>query len=291
MRLPKTLKPLYKEIIRQLQKSGIDNADLDARIIISERTGFDWSDIVTKPDEKISDNYLSKIQNDVNQRRACKPLSRIYGQSEFWGLPFKISEDTLDPRPDTELIIDIAVNRIPKESLIRILDLGTGSGCILISLLSEFPNAVGYGIDLSVEALKIAKENAILNNFEERIHFINGSWLDVFKDNDMGFKFDLIVSNPPYITNQVIPSLGIEVREYDPILSLSGGDDGLQAYKNIFPKLNNYLNHSGFALFEIGYDQEKDVMRLAEDAGFALRTVHHDLAGNPRVVDISNGDK
>ncbi len=291
MKLPKTLNSLYKEIIRQLQKSGIDSADLDARIIINERTALDLSDIITKPDAMISDNCLSKIQNDINYRVAGKPLSRIYGVQEFWGLPFKISKYTLDPRSDTELIIDITVKRIPKDAPIKILDLGTGSGCILISLLSEFPNAVGYGIDSSIEALKIAKENAILNNCEERISFICCSWFEAFKHNDRDFNFDLIVSNPPYIKNQEIPVLDIEVREYDPILSLNGGDDGLQAYKDIFPKLNKFLDHGGFALFEIGYDQEEDVMRLAEDAGFALRSVHHDLAGNPRVVDIYSGDK
>ncbi len=291
MKSPKILKSVYKEITSQLQKSGVDNPELDARIIISERTGFDWSDIITKPDCKISDYDYSKIQNDVKLRICGKPLSRIYGQREFWGLPFKISEDTLDPRPDTELIIDIVIKRIDKDSPMRILDLGTGSGCILISLLSEFPNAVGYGVDLSDNALKVAKENAILNHCKERIHFICGSWFEGLRSNYSNLKFDLIVSNPPYITNQVIPSLDKEVRDYDPILSLDGGDDGLQAYKVIFPQIKDFLNEGGFALFEIGYDQENDVMRLVEDAGFALRTVHHDLAGNPRVVDISCGDK
>ncbi len=274
------LKELYQKITKILE------SDIDARIIIEERTDYSWSDIISKPDSIITDKQRRNIMSDVEQRVAGKPLSRIYGKREFWGLEFIIDENTLDPRPDTELIIELALKHFPKYRAIKILDLGTGSGCILISLLSEFPNATGYGVDLSFGAVKYASINAKNHNIDSRISFICSSWLD-----SISGKFDLIVSNPPYIKNQIVPTLSKEVRNHDPILSLDGGKDGLTPYKIIFPKLKNFLNEGGKALFEIGYDQEKDVMRLAEESRFMQRSVHIDLSGNPRVVDISSGDK
>ena len=270
------LKKLYQEISKTLKD------DFEARLIIEERTSYSWLDIISKPDSIISEAQYCAIMSDVDMRRSGKPLSRIYGRREFWGLEFLISEDTLDPRPDTELIIELALKHFPKDKPLRILDLGTGSGCILISLLSEFKKSIGYGVDLSFGALKTAKKN----DFTNRANFICGSWLD-----SISGEFDLIVSNPPYIKNQIIPTLSKEVRNHDPILALDGGNDGLKPYKIIFPHLKNLLNRGGIALFEIGYDQEKDVMRLAEESRFMQRSVHLDLAGNPRVVDISSGDK
>lgn len=282
-----SLKSLYDDMIARLKGAGVDMPDLDARFIIEERTPYDWSDIIARPDSSVTQTQHDEIIADINARIAGKPLSRIYGCREFWGLEFLISEDTLDPRPDSELIIDVALKHFPDRGRpLEILDLGTGSGCLLISLLSEFKNARGWGVDLSAGAVKCAEENAHKNHVAARAQFSCGSWL-----NGINKKFDLIVSNPPYISNQVIPTLSKEVRNHDPILALDGGDDGLDPYKELFPQLKNVLNPDGAALFEIGYDQEKDVMRLAEDAGFAQRTVHFDLAGNPRVVDISGGDK
>ena len=281
------LKPLYHDMIARLKGADIEMPDLDARFIIEERTPYDWSDIIARPDSPITQIQHDKITSDIGLRIAGKPLSRIYGCREFWGLDFLISEDTLDPRPDSELIIDLALKHFPDQDRpLEILDLGTGSGCILISLLSEFKNARGWGVDLSFGASKCAKENSYKNNVAERAHFSCGSWL-----SGINKKFDLIVSNPPYISNQVIAGLSIEVRDHDPILALNGGDLGLDPYIEIFPQLKYFLNSDGIALFEIGYDQEKDVMRLADDAGFAQRTVHFDLSGNPRVVDIYCGDK
>ena len=281
------LEPLYHDMIDRLKGADIEMPDLDARFIIEERTLYDWSDIIARPDATITQIQHDKITSDIALRIAGKPLSRIYGCREFWGLEFMLTEDTLDPRPDSELIIDLALKHFPdRDRPLEILDLGTGSGCILISLLSEFKNARGWGVDLSFGALKCAKENSYKNNVAERAHFLCGSWL-----SGINKKFDLIVSNPPYISNQVIAGLSKEVRDHDPILALNGGDLGLDPYIEIFPQLKYFLNSDGIALFEIGYDQEKDVMRLADDAGFAQRTVHFDLSGNPRVVDIYCGDK
>lgn len=278
---------MYEEIAAALKQACIETAELDARFIIEERSSFEMSDIIVNPDQKLDDNCYIQIKQDLNERLTGKPLSRIFGYKDFWGRSFKISENTLDPRPDTERLVDIALERYSKRtSPFEILDLGTGSGCILITLLCEMIHANGCGIDLSKPALKIAKNNAKALNVHDRTVFLQGSWFESVQR-----KFDLIVSNPPYISNQVIPTLAPEVKNHDPILALDGGDNGLDAYKIIFPQLKNYLKNDGIALFEIGYDQQKEVMRLAEDSTFALRRVHLDHSGNPRVVEISSGDK
>lgn len=280
------LREFYKDIISQLANGGIDSAEIDARFILEERCGVTWSDILSDNSKDVLSEQRELIKQDIKQRISGKPLSRIYGEREFWGLPFEISEDTLDPRPDTETIIDLALGRFDKSASIDVLDLGTGSGCILISLLSEFKNARGFGVDVSQGAVDMAKKNSIKNNVQSRIGFINGSWFDAVDG-----KFDLIVSNPPYIRSDVIPDLSDEVKNHDPILALDGGQDGLAPYEIIFSQIKNFLKPRGIGLFEIGYDQKDDVMRLAEKYGFAQRCVHLDMAGNPRVVEISCGDK
>ena len=286
-----SLKAIYTYIVNTLAEACVDTPELDARIMIEERTVYDWSDIISKPEAVIELDSRSKILADLDVRIAGKPLSRIYGKGHFWSLDFKISPDTLDPRQDTELVIDMACQKLDKKKSLKILDLGTGSGCIAISLLSEFPNAHAVGTDISPRALSIAKYNAKHYKVDNRISFICGSWFDPLSVKNVNYRFDLIVSNPPYIKNHIIPTLSKEVKNHDPILALDGGANGLQAYKILFSHLKSFLKIDGTALFEIGYDQADDVMRLSQTAGFALRTVHPDLAGNPRVVEISRGDK
>ncbi len=261
-------------------------SEKEARIILARHTPYDWGDIVARPDVLLSQEQVDLIQKDTKERLAGKPLSRIYGENEFWGLNFFISPETLDPRPDTETIIDIAKHRFGVKQPEMILDLGTGSGCILIALLHEFKNSQGIGVDLSYEALQTAQKNAQRNNAADRAMFCCSNWAAAISG-----KFDLIVSNPPYISNQIIPSLDIEVRNHDPILALDGGKDGLKAYRQIFSDLKNILNPSGIALFEIGYDQGDSVSRLAAEHGFSVVGIYPDLAGQPRVVEISCGDK
>ncbi|MCK5374785.1 MAG: peptide chain release factor N(5)-glutamine methyltransferase [Alphaproteobacteria bacterium] len=299
------LKYIYREMVEVLREAGVDLPDLDARIIIEERCDYDWSDIIAKGESlDVDSDICQQMRQDVTKRINGRPISRIYNKREFWGLKFSLSENTLDPRPDTELIIELALQRFSGDYFPKhILDLGTGSGCILISLLSEFLDSHGVGTDLSSGALDMARYNAQQNGCGKRVSFIHGSWWNALESDHtvscaanetahkVQQKFDLIVSNPPYIANRVIEKLAPEVKNHDPILSLDGGVDGLDAYKIIFPRLKMHLSRCGIALLEIGYDQENDVMRLSEEYGFALRTVHNDLAGNPRVVEISCGDK
>ncbi|MCK5384635.1 MAG: peptide chain release factor N(5)-glutamine methyltransferase [Alphaproteobacteria bacterium] len=299
--LPMTLKNIYREMKDALQEAMIEMPALDARIIVEERAGLEWADIIAKGEEiEIEAALCEQMRGDVMERISGRPLSRIYNKREFWGLEFKLSPDTLDPRPETELIVELALQRFTGREVPRkILDLGTGSGCILIALLSEFSNSEGIGVDLSEGALDIARYNAQQNGCGSRAKFIHGSWWDAVdaqhdakKDaHNTQQKFDLVVSNPPYISNHVIQNLAPEVKNHDPILGLDGGNEGLDAYKIIFSKLKTHLFPDGIALLEIGYDQENDVVRLSKESGFALRTVHADLAGNPRVVEISCGDK
>ena len=169
---------------------------------------------------------------------------------------------------------------------VEILDLGTGSGCILIALLSELRESSGIGVDLSPKAIQIAHENAKTNDVDARIQWICGSWADAIDG-----QFDLIVSNPPYIASSVIPNLDPEVRNHDPILALDGGMDGLQAYKIIFSQLPRLLKKGGRAFLEIGFDQERSIARLSEDSRIRIERIHPDLAGLPRVVEITRGDK
>lgn len=263
--------------------------DLEARIIIRERTGQPWSAIIANPDIPVGN--LEQVESDVKRRLGGEPLSRIYGEREFHGLTFKISPAVLDPRPDTETLVDVALQKFHVKQAPEILDLGTGSGCILISLLHALPQARGTGVDVSSETLEIARENARTIGVIDRAEFTCGDWGTGLPSGG----FDLVVSNPPYIASSVIPNLEPEVRNHDPILALDGGKDGLQAYKNIFPDLPRLLKKGGIALFEIGYDQEDAVMRLGKESRIRPRIhiagVHRDLAGRPRVVEISRGDK
>lgn len=287
-KLPHTLGELYKAMKMTMSEAGILTAELDARLILNERCDIGWGEIIAKPEYIIAADNMAMIADDLAQRLNGKPLSKIYRKREFWGLEFEVSDDVLDPRPDTETIIDIALQRFPKDADIRILDMGTGTGCILIALLKEFPNAQGLAVDISVQALEIARRNATKHEVGRRAKFMLSDWFSSLREGDA---FDLIVSNPPYIRESVIPDLEAEVRNYDPILALDGGTDGLQAYKTIFSSFCLHLNTGGTGLFEIGYDQCEELMRLGRESRFSVINVHPDLAGQPRVVEICCGDK
>lgn len=281
---PLPLKGVYDSIRNRFYTAGIESADLEARIILETRAYIEWADLIAQPEMFLEPLILDLIEDDVARRLTGEPLGRIYNKREFRGLDFCLSPDTLEPRPDSEVLVEHALknNFSPK----RILDLGTGSGCLLIALLDALPSAKGVGIDLSLGAVQTAQINAQINDVANRAWFICGSWLD-----SVSGQFDLIVSNPPYIANQVIPTLAKEVQEHDPILGLDGGFDGLQPYRAIFSELKSFLAPDGKALFEIGFDQGDSVMRLAENSGLYVVGVWPDYAGQPRVVEISNGDK
>ncbi|MBK6895094.1 MAG: peptide chain release factor N(5)-glutamine methyltransferase [Alphaproteobacteria bacterium] len=281
-----TLGEIFQTIKKSLEAGGIEHPGFEARLIIERRTGLDQAVLISEPARLVSQTQRHKILDDVSQRLSGKSLHRIYGEREFWGLPFYMGPQTLEPRPDTETLISVALALFGGELPAKVLDLGTGSGCILLSLLKEWPDSEGIGVDLSFETLKVAQENAERLGVRDRARFICGSWAEALKG-----PFELVVSNPPYIVRSEIPGLAPEVRDHDPILALDGGEDGLEAYRQIFSMLPRLISRSGKALFEIGSEQEESVMRLAEKYGFSIRKAHRDLAGRPRVVEISCGDK
>jgi release factor glutamine methyltransferase len=260
-----------QDIIERLKAAGIENAANEARWILEDLG---------------EDAEPSRIQQVIARRVKGEPLSRIMGRREFYGRMFALGPDTLDPRPDTETLIDIALQRFGKKGPQKILDLGTGTGCILITLLAEWPEAQGVAVDISPGALDIARQNAKTHGVLDRSRWILGSW-GAASDQS----YDLIVSNPPYIRTEVIPILSPEVQNHDPILALDGGSDGLEAYKIIFTEIKKILNPGGIALLEIGFDQEESVARLAGESGLSVSSVHRDIGGNPRVVEITCGDK
>ncbi|HSA67665.1 MAG TPA: peptide chain release factor N(5)-glutamine methyltransferase, partial [Methyloceanibacter sp.] len=218
----------------------------------------------------------------VERRLAGEPVSRIIGFREFYGRPFRIDQSTLDPRPDTETLIEAALGLVDRETPLRVLDLGTGSGCILVTLLAELPKAIGLGIDKSLPALEIARANAQSLGIGDRASFIAGDWLDAVNAD-----FDLVVANPPYLSVADMAALSPEVRDHDPRAALDGGRDGLSAYRRIAPQLRKALRPGGFALFEVGSDQAQAVLRLLAESGLDAGEGQHlwrDLAGRPRVV-------
>ncbi len=279
-----TLDEIQRRMRQKLEAGRIENPVLDARILVRQGGNFSDSDLITMGQTPLSVQQIETIEKFVDRRVAGEPVSRILGGREFYGRMFRLSPDTLDPRPDTETLIDAAL----KKPALRILDLGTGTGCILITLLAELPNATGVGVDINPGAVAISRENAIHHGVESRAEFRCGSWFDPLSADE---SFDLIVSNPPYIPESDIESLAVEVRNHDPRLALSGGDSGLEAYKNILMKIKNHLVCGGRALFEIGKGQEEALSRLVGESNMTPRESYRDMAGVLRVVEITCGEK
>ncbi|MGB4106870.1 MAG: peptide chain release factor N(5)-glutamine methyltransferase [Alphaproteobacteria bacterium] len=280
------LSQLYERLRQDMANSGIESPELEARWLIKHHLDLDWAEIISNPDKIPADSGIKAIESDLQRRVKGEPLSRIEGTREFHGLEFIVTKDTLDPRPETEILVDHALKLFHGKHPAKILDMGTGTGCIIITLLKAWPETQGLATDISPGALETAKKNARQHGVAGRLAFKQADW-----GEGIAGPFDLILSNPPYIRHSDIESLEKEVRNHDPILALSGGFDGLEAYKNIFFALPRLLNPGGKALFEIGAGQEADIVRLSRESRIRVEAVRPDFAGIPRVVEISNGDK
>ncbi len=272
---------IYQKLKSQLKTAGIENPGLEARIFLREFGHVSDADILTG---NISDFDATEMNKAIERRIAGEPVGRILGYREFWGRKFYLSPATLEPRPDTETLIEavLAHKKIPQ----RILDLGTGTGCILLSLLHEYPDATGVGADLSDEALATAQRNAAIQGLADRVTFVKSNWAD-----SVDGKFDLIVSNPPYIPTGIVATLDSNVRDFDPTLALDGGEDGLDPYRNLLGTLKKLLVKGGSVFFEIGIHQLPGIQRLVDAVDATLDESYDDLGGIPRVVKISYGDK
>lgn len=258
-----------------------DDAFSKSRLCLSLILKKDPSYSYGFPEEILSDSQKKRFQEAILNLSQGMPLSRIFGEREFWSLPFKLNQSTLDPRPESELLIEVALDFLKEclETNLHILDLGTGSGCLLLSLLHNLPQATGIGIDLSFEALSCAYENSKILEVDQRSFFIQSSWTEALKG-----EFDIIVSNPPYIPSSEICLLDSNVKLFDPHLALDGGHDGLDPYRSLLPSVQKFLSPQGLFLVEIGSTQAQDVQSLFKGCGLKNITIHHDLENRPRVI-------
>jgi release factor glutamine methyltransferase len=261
-----------------LTRLGFETAALDAKLLTGQALGLDALSLATREAEPVSDADAGQVAELMQRRMGGESVARIIGEREFYGLAFALNAATLEPRPDTELLVDLALEALPQGG--RLLDLGTGTGCIPISILANRPDGTALATDLSVEALDMARQNAERHGVQWRLEFAQGSWFEPLERQS----FDLIVSNPPYIASAVVETLAPEVRQFDPRLALDGGPDGLAPYRVIAGQAHRFLKPSGQVMVEIGYDQGEAVATLFRDAGFADINVHKDLGGLDRVV-------
>jgi release factor glutamine methyltransferase len=269
-----------------LRAKGVETAELDARLLAERAFDLSRLELVTRERDVPQPDALARFESFATRRLAGEPVMRILGEREFYGRPFRLGAATLVPRPETEALVDIGIEALSNLPAPRLLDLGTGTGCIAISLLAELPRATGVAVDLSPDAIAVAEHNAERHGVADRIAFRRGSWFEPLAAAE---RFDLIVSNPPYIETAEIGRLDIEVREHDPLLALDGGPDGLAAYRAIARQAARFLVPGGALLLEIGWQQAEPVSDLLAAQGLGDIAVRRDLAGHDRVVMARRG--
>ena len=262
-------------------RAGIDDAAIDARLLLCAAAGFDHSALIRDPDLPIEEEAAERALAMARRRLAREPVSRILGERSFWSFDLLVTPAVLDPRPDTETVVDGALEVLAERQgeALSILDLGTGSGALLCALLDVFPQAQGLGVDISKEACAVARENLSRCELAPRGQVRQGSW-----EAGLPGLYDLVVSNPPYIETVALAGLDPEVRLYDPMLALDGGPDGLTAYRDICALLPALVAPGGFAIFEVGQGQAEAVAALMTRQGFENVRAKRDLAGVERAV-------
>jgi len=270
-----------------LKGSGIENPVLEARLLLGFVLGGGPERVLVDRDEHLTDQQATVLHEVVQKRRQHIPISQILGVREFWSLPFKVTPATLTPRPDTETLVEAVLEHMDRGG-VRILDLGTGTGCILLALLSEWPGALGVGVDASEEALAVAGDNAASLGLEKSARFVKADWRTDWTGErwmePLGAPFDLVVSNPPYIPAADIEDLEPDVRVHEPRLALDGGPDGLDAYRIIIAKLDRLLTPGGLVGFEVGIGQSGDIAALMSQYGLEVLEERNDLGGVARAV-------
>jgi release factor glutamine methyltransferase len=279
-----TIETARRGLTAQFTRAGVDWADLDARMLVGSALGLDLTGLITAGARILNRDEAERLEGFARRRIAGEPVARIVGLKEFWGLPLRLSPATLVPRPDTETVVEAALEILQagsrRDSPLRIADLGTGSGALLLALLSELPDAFGVGTDISVPALRTARDNARRLGFAARAAFVACDYAVALSG-----PFDLIVSNPPYIRSAQIASLEAEVRDHDPHRALDGGADGLDAYRRIAPQAARLLEPGGALVLEVGRGQSGEVQELLTAAGVTPAGLpKSDLAGIRRAV-------
>jgi len=264
----------------RLKDAGIDQPSIDARLMLEVAAGVTRTEIVTDPYRELTAEQQTTLEDYLSRRARREPVSHIIGRKGFWKILLQVNKNVLTPRPETEVIVDEVLKAFPEQMAFSMLDLGVGSGTILLAVLAERPAAKGLGIDASAEALAVAKDNAASLDLNTRAAFLHGDWTAGLGDAS----FDLVVSNPPYIPTAVIDTLEPEVRDHEPRLALDGGADGLDAYRLLAPEILRVLKPAGMFAVEIGYDQSQAVEALFRAAGAQeVRTIK-DLSTHDRVV-------
>ncbi|MGB1547497.1 MAG: peptide chain release factor N(5)-glutamine methyltransferase [Alphaproteobacteria bacterium] len=265
----------------ELRRAGIKEAAiLEARLLVAHALGVPKDTVFSHPERGFDDPAAERLRDLLHRRARREPISHLLEKREFWSLPFRVTPATFDPRPDSETLITTALEHVhDRKAVLRVLDLGTGSGCLLLALLSELPEATGLGIDLSEAALAVARSNANALGLQDRARFVRGDWGEAICE-----KFDLILSNPPYIPDSEIGRLQPEIALYESPLALKGGEDGLACYRVLAPHLHRLLRLSGAACLEVGDGQAEAVMQILIQYGFKIIGVQEDLRGIPRCV-------
>jgi release factor glutamine methyltransferase len=279
-----TVETARRSLTARFKSGSIDSAELDARILVGAVLGLDLTGMIAAAHRALTSNESLRLEDFANRRLRGEPVARIIGSKEFWGLSLQLSAATLVPRPDTETVVELALEMRRGESrragTFRIADIGTGSGAILLALLSESPAAWGVGTDISLAALQTARANAAGLGLAPRAAFVACDYAAALSGG-----FDLMVSNPPYIRSADIAGLATEVRDHDPLRALDGGSDGLDAYRVLIPQAARRLTPGGVLVVEVGHGQSGDVQGLMTAAGLTqARPAKADLAGIRRAV-------
>lgn len=280
---PRTLSEAFVSAAGALRRAGIETPELDARLLLCHAAGLTYEALIARSREQLHPDGAARLDRALARRIAREPVSRILGTREFYGRTFMVGAETLDPRPDTETLIEAALahaeSRGGRHLPLKLLDLGTGTGCILLTLLAELPKARGLGTDISEAALAFAAQNAARLGVADRASFRAADWFD-----GIGGQFDFVVSNPPYLAHGEMESLADDVALYDPMPALYGGPDGLAAYRRIAARAPAVIAPGGRLLVEIGAGQAGAVAELLSMAGLEIEEIRADLAGRPRVI-------
>jgi release factor glutamine methyltransferase len=270
----------WKGARTRLEAAGITGPVIDARLLVEAAAEVTRVEIVTDPHRELTPEQEATLEDYLTRRSNREPVSHILGRKGFWKIMLGVTKDVLTPRPDTETVVEYSLREFPEHAAWRILDLGVGSGAILLALLAERPAAKGLGVDVSEEALAVARDNAASLGLGNRVALLRGDWTAGLDGN----AFDLVVSNPPYIASHVIETLEPEVRDHEPRLALEGGADGLDHYRVLAPEILRVLKPGGRFAVEIGYDQKDAVEVLFREAGAVFVDTIRDLSDRDRVV-------
>lgn len=275
-----TLGSLLGEAASELSRAGFAEPRRAARRLVASSLDLTPAELLGHSEQALDEQQTGRVRLALHRMAEREPLSRILGRREFWGLEFALSADTLDPRPETETVVEAVLRRVlNRDAPLRFLDLGTGTGCILLALLSEFPAAIGFGVDIALGAVMTAAGNAAALGLGERAHFLVGDW-----GTAISGRFDVIASNPPYIAGAALADLPPEVALHDPCLALDGGADGLGAYRSLAFDLLQLLNQGGVFVCEVGLGQAPAVAAMLRASGLAIEGCQRDLAGIARCV-------